>query len=271
MGSPDPSGRGLRAATVDGIFYPAEPEILEARLAQLLAEAALPQPDARTYALITPHAALDCAGAVAAAAFRSVCTRRPTTVVLLGPMHRDAPEAVVAPESAAFQTPLGRARVDRQALGELQATTGDWLRADDIPHLEEHCLEVQLPFLQHLFPRLSIVPLLVGRPSRPLVEGLARGLWETFGTRLDSTLFVATANLGGSPARRRRLLRHVLAADWRWFSRQRRKACTCGSGALAAILALHGRRGGAVTLLRQGCARAGSDRTVHYAAVALAE
>jgi AmmeMemoRadiSam system protein B len=232
-------GSVVRAATVDGIFYPAEPAALSARIAALLAEASLgaPQPGAQVYALITPHAALDYAGAVAAAAYRSVAERRPAVAVLLGPMHRDAPDAVVIPESASFHTPLGNVPVDREILEELQGAAGarPWFHRDDIPHLEEHCLEVQLPFLQHLFPSLRIVPLLVGKPSVRLVELLGQRLWETFSGRLAETLFVATANLGGGQAGRRagpcheRFIQRVLLADWRGITQEaeRRKACSC--------------------------------------------
>jgi len=273
-------GPEIRAPIVDGIFYPAEPGDLSARIAALLADASgqLPQPGRRVYALITPHAALDYAGAVAAAAYRSVADRRPTVAVLLGPLHRDAPEAVVVPESTGFQTPLGCVPVDRQLLETLASGAGSSFRVDDIPHLEEHCLEVQLPFLQHLFPSLSIVPLLVGKPSLRLVELLGERLWDTFRGRLERTLFVATANLSGGRSEpcRQRFIQRILEADWRGITEEavRRKACSCGSGAVAAILHLHGRRGGPVTVLRQGSSReagGGPRRAVHYAAVALGE
>jgi AmmeMemoRadiSam system protein B len=286
MAKNDREGPALRAATVEGIFYPAEPAALGARVAALLAEAStgLPQPGGPVYALITPHAALDYAGAVTAAAYCSVADRRPAVAVLLGPMHRDASNGVVLPESASFQTPLGNVPVDRQILEELQdaGEARSWFRWDDIPHLEEHCLEVQLPFLKHLFPSVRIVPLLVGKPSLRLVEALAGRLWEVFSGRLAETLFVATANLGGGPTGRRsdacrqRLIQRVLRSDWRGITEQaaRRRPCSCGVGPIAAILHLHRRRGGPVTVLREGSSRdSGTDprHAVHYAAIALAE
>lgn len=276
----------FRAPTVDGIFYPAGPEALSARIAALLAEAPSPPRDAAAavYGLIAPHAALDYAGSVAAAAYRSVSERRPDLAVLLGPMHRDAPEIVVVPQSSSFRTPLGDLPVDRPILDELLAgpDARSCFRVDDIPHLEEHCLEVQLPFLQHLFPSVRIVPMLVGKPSVRLVELLGRLLWETFSGRLARTLFVATANLAGGPAGRdpgpcrARLIQRIVDSDWKGITEEavRRRACSCGVGAIAAILHLHRRLGGPVTVLRQGCSGdipTGPRDTVHYAAIALAE
>ena len=68
-------------------------------------------------------------------------------------------------------------------------------RYDEVPHLEEHCLEVQLPFLQVVHPQARILPLLLGRPSRKRVERLAEALLELTRERLGSTLFVASSNM----------------------------------------------------------------------------
>jgi len=244
----------VRAPTVDGIFYPCEPEILSARIDALLAEASPGPAGQAAYALIVPHAALDLAGEVAAAAYRSAAGRSPRIAVLLGPMHRDVPDAVGAPESLCFQTPLGCVPVDQLLLQRLQAPpeARPCFRTDELPHLEEHCLEVQLPFLQRLFPSLRIVPLLVGRLSPQRVQLLGQRLWETFSGQRADTLFVATANLSGPPAGTR-FLRRVLASDWHGIAREagQRKPGSCGNGAVAAILHLHGRRGGPVPVLRQ--------------------
>ena len=47
---------------------------------------------------------------------------------------------------------------------------------DPRPHRDEHSLEMQLPFLQHLVPELRIVPLLMGSQTRSEVSALAGAL-----------------------------------------------------------------------------------------------
>src|SRR5690606_39926641 len=48
---------------------------------------------------------------------------------------------------------------------------------DDRPHALEHCLEVQLPFLQVILERFEIVPLLVGDAPAEDVASVIDQLW----------------------------------------------------------------------------------------------
>ena len=115
-------------------------------------------------------------------------------MLLLGPVHREASQRLLLPESEAYQTPLGLTPVDRPTVERLAARE-DCFTLDDIPHLEEHCLEVQLPFLQTLFPRASIVPVLMGRPAPKLVEALAAALRQELALSPERTLIAVSANL----------------------------------------------------------------------------
>ena len=67
------------------------------------------------------------------------------------------------------------------------------MRYERAPHLEEHSLEMQLPFLQRVVPGLRLVPLLMGSQSRPEVDALARVL-ETL-LRGREGLLVASTDL----------------------------------------------------------------------------
>ena len=51
-------------------------------------------------------------------------------------------------------------------------------------HRPEHCLEVQLPFLQTLFPDFTIVPLLVGDTTPEQVAAVLERLWDGPETRI---------------------------------------------------------------------------------------
>jgi AmmeMemoRadiSam system protein A len=64
------------------------------------------------------------------------------------------------PEARSFATPLGRVDVDASAV-EAIAGLPQVVRSD-LPHAQEHSLEVQLPFLQRVLGRFTVVPFVVG-------------------------------------------------------------------------------------------------------------
>jgi len=277
MHSPASGDQRVRASTVDGIFYPQQPPRLRAAVEELLNRSAAAQIGAQT--IISPHAAFDYSGEVAAAAFKASAGRPVELAVLIGPVHREPADAVLLCESQAFQTPLGSVPVD-QELAPALAQAGPEFRYDEVPHLEEHCLEVQLPFLQVVHPQARILPLLLGRPSRKLVEKLSERLWELTRDRLASTLFVVSSNMSTflndqeSEAQAGELLERIRLMDWEGLlpGRGGREPGTCGGGCIAAILLLHRRIGGSAAVLeRASSLPAGGDpeRVVQYAAVAL--
>jgi AmmeMemoRadiSam system protein B len=265
----------VRASTVDGIFYPASREALAELVGGLLAGAGTP---GTADCVVSPHASYDYSGALAAAAFQAAAARPVRRVVLLGPVHREPTDRLLLPESEAFQTPLGSAPVDRETVDRL-AGEDPCFALDDIPHLEEHCLEVQLPFVQTLFPEARLVPVLMGRPAARLVEALARALERTLGPGLDGSLVAVSANLTSYRPREqgqkeaRALLDLVLAGDGQALleAAARKAISSCGAGCIAAILALERRLGAQAEVLKLASSLplGGDERkVVHYAAIA---
>ncbi len=280
------AGKRVRASTIEGIFYPSEKELLAARIGELLADSQaeqareeMPVAARAPYGIIVPHAAFDYCGHIAAAAFKAVSGCRAGTVVLIGPVHREQTERIILPQSQLFQTPLGSVPVAEELLVELAGRSPRFL-FDDIPHLEEHCLEVQLPFVQHLFPGAEIVPILLGKSTRVLVQTLADVLWELFSNRLGSVLFVISANMSSYLSRDRgraeleRILAWIEQVQWQALAEaaERRTISSCGAGCVAAILHLHSRLRGTVEVLRQGSSLEivkDPKKVVHYAAVVM--
>ena len=278
MKDPSTTGKTVRPSTIEGIFYPAEKSALSARLHDLLNHTDT-VPAKNLHSIIVPHAAMDYCGSIAAPAYRAAADRDIDTVVLLGPLHREAEEAVLLPQSQIFQTPLGSIAVAERDLKKLAAFS-ELFRVDDIPHLEEHCLEAQLPFVQHLFPLARIVPILLGRPSRTLVELMTDALWALYGQRIASTLFVVTANMTcntdekTSQKQAAQVIGWINSGDWQSLieAAEAKRICSCGAGCVAAILLLNSRLGGTVSLLAQGNSLPmvrDPKKVVHYAAFVL--
>lgn len=167
-----------RHPAVAGAFYPGHRERLQAEVNRLLAEAkdaGLPP----VAALIVPHAGYRYSGPVAASGFRQLQGRPHATrrVYLLGPAHYVWVDSIGLAPFESFATPLGTVPQDLDAVAEMEAA-GPTYRLRAQAHEPEHCLEVELPFLQTvLSPGFKLVAMLCGEPPIDQVaQDLARRL-----------------------------------------------------------------------------------------------
>jgi len=180
----------VRQPVVAGSFYPADPEELEAIVNGYLDGVSGPCGETAPKALIVPHAGYIYSGPIAASAYAALRDLRSAIerVVLLGPSHRFPLAGLAASEADAFQTPLGAVPVDREALESVLHLAQ--VRLLESAHALEHSLEVQLPFLQRVLGRFSLVPLAVGDATS---EEVAEVLEELWGGR--ETLIVVSSDL----------------------------------------------------------------------------
>ncbi len=256
-----------RLAAVAGSFYPARPKELRAEVEALLAS--VPQHGGPApKALIAPHAGYIYSGAAAAHAFATLRDTRPAfeRVVVIGPAHYLAVDGMAIPGSEAFDTPLGRVAVDRDALAMIARLPG--VRTADAPHAPEHALEVELPFLQAVLGRFSLVPLLVGDATPEDVEQVLASLW-------DDALIVVSSDLShylDYDAARRRDARTAAAIERHdWAALGPNDAC--GFLAVAGLLKHAERRGlhaERLALCNSGDTAGPRDRVVGYGAWAFA-
>jgi hypothetical protein len=75
-----------------------------------------------------------------------------------------------------YRTPLGQLSVDRTAVGKLLRSESSFISEFNEAHIPEHALEVELPFIQTLFPDIEIVPMICGQISGESADELARVL-----------------------------------------------------------------------------------------------
>jgi MEMO1 family protein len=173
----------IRHAAVAGLFYPEDPRELDSTIRHLLDDASPRQTAAHQTAgkapkaLIVPHAGYIYSGPVAASAYarlKSVASRV-RRVVLLGPCHRVPLRGLAVSGADAFETPLGTVPVDKEAIADV--LTLPEVRVFDATHMDEHSLEVHLPFLQHILGDFALVPLVVGTASAEEVASVLERLW----------------------------------------------------------------------------------------------
>lgn len=184
----------IRRAAVAGSWYPGRADALVRELDGYLAGAGTdPAPPAgRLVGLISPHAGLRYSGPVAACGYALLRAARDLSCVLVGPSHRVAFDGCAVHAKGAFETPLGSIPIDEELAAALLDRDDGIVDAPTV-HREEHSLEMQLPFLQHLVPGLRIVPILMGSQLRDEVEALAEALARAL--RLRPALLVASSDL----------------------------------------------------------------------------
>jgi AmmeMemoRadiSam system protein B len=159
----------VRPAAVAGLFYPEHPRELAETVDGLLrdARADTPPPAATPpRALIAPHAGYVYSGPIAARAYATIAPDAPIRrVAIVGPAHRVHLRGMALPSADAFATPLGDV-----ALADCDEVAGRrGVVIDDGAHRDEHCIEVQLPFLQRVLASFEIVPIVVGQCEADLV------------------------------------------------------------------------------------------------------
>ena len=139
--------------------------------------------------LIVPHAGYIYSGKIAASAYRLLEQNQFKRVLLLGPAHRVWLQGAAFPETDAFETPLGEITLDKELIEKILAEFS-WISVSDKAHAEEHCLEVQLPFLQETLGEFKLLPLVVGDAKTELLAALIQQFSED-----TETLIVISTDL----------------------------------------------------------------------------
>ena len=270
MASRPSSAATVRPPAVAGTFYPRAPGALRDEVVRLLAAA--PPPGARRpKGLVVPHAGYVYSGPVAATAYAQLRAPGPPVerVVLAGPAHHVPVAGLALPEAGRFQTPLGEIPVEEA--GARRALAFPQVVRSAAAHGLEHSLEVQLPFLQEVLGRFTLVPLAVGRASPADVAEVLEALWGG-----PETLVVISTDLSHylgyeeGRALDRRTARQILALDAEGLEWEQ----ACGRCGLQGLLVVARRRSLAVEQLdlrSSGDTGGDRDAVVGYGAFAVHE
>ncbi|HEY3074229.1 MAG TPA: AmmeMemoRadiSam system protein B [Burkholderiales bacterium] len=261
----------VRNAAVAGMFYPGDARALATELDELLG--GVEQAGARLgfpKALVVPHAGYIYSGPIAARAYDELAAARGIVrrVVLLGPVHRVPVRGLAIPTDEAFATPLGTVPIDRAALARVRDLPQ--VVASDLAHLQEHALEVQLPFLQRQLGEFALAPFAVGAASVQEVAEVLERLWGG-----PETLIVISTDLSHyhAYAEARQIDRATVTRIAR-FATDLDHEEACGATPLNGLLAAAQKRKLAIKLLaacNSGDTAGGKGQVVGYSAFALHE
>ncbi len=192
-----------RTPAVAGMFYEPDREALRLSIERCFLSdlgpgrlpLANPSRAGRVLGLVSPHAGYVYSGAAAACAFERLAEDGlPDTAVLLGPTHRGLGAAVAVAAETEWMTPLGSVHTDQQTARSIVELC-EFAQPDDIAHMEEHSLEVQLPFLQYIGGEsVKIVPISIAHLSEDDAIALSSDLGQAIGTSLAGKSAVVIAS-----------------------------------------------------------------------------
>lgn len=259
-----------RPPAVAGRFSPADPDRLRAEVQQRLGPAVTPRP---ALALMGPHAGYVYSGSILGETWARVVV--PPRVVLMCPNHTGRGVARSLWSGGGWQLPGATVPVDE----ELRDAIGEHCGAepDERAHLDEHALEVHLPFALARQPQLRIAALCLAPLDLEACRAMGEGLARVVERSPEPVLLVASTDMSHYlPAARaeqldRMALDRVEALDPAGLLRtvRRHDISMCGvvptTVALFAALALGAREAELVRYGHSGQISGDHDRVVGYA------
>lgn len=234
-------GQDVRKPVFAGQFYDGDGARLAAQVQRFLEAADIGAPPAgRVPAIIVPHAGYVYSGPTAAFGYKIVRGQAVRSVVILAPSHRFGFRGGAVWPRGGFATPLGTADVDEGLAGAVIRTTG--FREIPEAFAEEHAVEVQVPFIQTVFPEAKIVPVVLGGLDERGLRALAGGLADLMARpeilivcSTDMSHYLPKAAANRTDAETAALIRD-LRADALIKKLAEGENILCGGAAVAAVL-----------------------------------
>ena len=185
-----------RKPAAAGKFYPANPDTLRAQLAELF-RSAKPRTAQNLQAVICPHAGYVFSGTVAASGINQVDPDKTyDNIFIIGSSHQASYMGASIYNIGDYVTPLGKVAVNIQLANELIKSNPVFSYVYNAD-LNEHSLEVQVPFLQyHMKKPFKIVPILLGSQSEQTCKRIAQALKPYFN---GNNLFIVSSDFSHYP------------------------------------------------------------------------
>jgi len=230
--------------------------------------------------VVAPHAGYVYSGPVAAHAYVEVGKyAKPKVFIIIGPNHYGVGSPAAIMTSGEWETPLGKVEVDEELASQIKARVKD-LAEDPIAFEREHSVEVQVPFIQYLFPGSRIVPIVLWNQTIDMARRLGSAISEVVNGRAGEVVLVASSDLNHyephevTTDKDMRVIEHVLNMDEEGFysAMEKYDVSVCGFGAIMAAI-VYSRKQGAtgVKLLKHATSGDTSGyllETVGYASIA---
>jgi MEMO1 family protein len=186
-----------RYPAVAGQFYPADPDSLNKELKSLFAEAVQKRVE-NVRAIICPHAGYVFSGKTSASAFNQIDRdKKFKRIILIASSHQEYFEGAAIYCDGDYIMPYGKEKVDAVFGKMLVKDYPDIFTANQRPHLKEHSIEVQLPFLHYILKNeYCIVPIIIGGSNLATCQKIADALKPWFN---KENLFIISSDFSHYP------------------------------------------------------------------------
>lgn len=188
----------VREPAVAGKFYTDSAAKLKLAIEKFLQDA-VPARIKKPVAIIVPHAGYIFSGQICADGFKQVSNHQYDVIVILGTNHTSSNfEKISLYPGGGFRTPLGTAPIERNIISSLMKADPADCTLDKSLHEFEHSVEVMVPFIQVIFPKAKIVPVVVGSPDMQICTRFGQALAKVLKNKW--ALIVASSDLSHYPA-----------------------------------------------------------------------
>jgi AmmeMemoRadiSam system protein B/AmmeMemoRadiSam system protein A len=186
----------LREPCVSGKFYDGDAEKLK-KTVEIYLDEAVEKKGGKPRGLIVPHAGYPFSAQIAADAFKRVQGFSYDFVIILGTNHTVYPENCgFLYDGDGFKTSLGTVIVDKKITEQL-IKKGDLFKFNNNAHSREHSIEVQLPFIQIILPKVNIVPIVIATSDKNYCQKIGKAIAEI--VKDKNFLIIASSDLSHYP------------------------------------------------------------------------
>ncbi|MFL6469700.1 MAG: AmmeMemoRadiSam system protein B, partial [Nitrososphaeraceae archaeon] len=182
-------------------------------------------------------------GAVAANGFYELSSMEFDDVIMIGPNHYGIGNGVSIMRNGVWETPLGEIETNQELA--LEISKSGIMDFDDFAHSRDHCLEVQIPFLQYITKnkKIRIVPIILImqdiKTAMDIGEAIAQSIRNT-----SNALLIASSDFthyeSNDEAHRKdsELIKAILSLNISEFYTvlDRLAVSACGYGAIASVM-----------------------------------
>ncbi len=166
----------IRISIADKYYYPSDFQELEEKISNCFengpGSTPLKDRSKKIYGILVPHSSYDDSGECAAWAYKELGEGKfPDAYIILGINHKEYIGRKVALSKKDWKTPFG---IVKNCSSSLKTS----LKEDEKPHITEHSIEVQLPFLQFISKQylrdLKIIPINISHITKEEAENYAK-------------------------------------------------------------------------------------------------
>lgn len=175
----------IREPVCAGAWYPQEKKDIEKYLnLNLKKEPAL--------GIVSPHAGWMYSGKVAGEVYSRL--GKYETYIIIGPNHTGLGAEVSIYSEGIWKMPMGDVPVDAE-IAEGIIKTSEFAKSDTLAHSREHCIEVQVPFIQYFNSKVNIVPIIMRTDSLEICYDIANSITTAIKKSNKKILIIASSDM----------------------------------------------------------------------------